>query len=129
MGLQERGPNPQGEGTGRTVLHRDISEMEMEMGGGSAKAIKKKKTALPWKCSHLGGGEDGKKRGSSNSGMGAPRWGEQVGGHTQDSGPLRPGCREGFLEQRVCRQAENRSYLAKSVPGSKVSVLEGCCQG
>ena len=59
----------------------------MEMGGGSAKAIKKKKTALPWKCSRLGGGEDGKKRGSSNSGMGTRGWGDQAGGHTQDSGP------------------------------------------
>lgn len=47
----------------------------MEMGGGSAKAIKKKKTALPWTCSHLGGGEDGKKRGSRKAVLALSRQG------------------------------------------------------
>ena len=76
-----------GGGVGYWEDRATLVRWRMEMGGGSAKAIKKKNTALPWNCSHLGGGEDGKKRGSSNSGMGTPRWGEQVGGHTQDSGP------------------------------------------
>ena len=75
----------------------------MEMGGGSAKAIKKKKTALPWKCSHLGGGEDGKKRGSRNSGMGTLGGGPGRRAHTGQR-TLSPLCWEGFLEQRGRRR-------------------------
>ena len=93
-------------------MEKKKKKKKMEMGGGSAKAIKKKKTALPWKCSHLGGGEDGKKRGSRNSGMGTLGGGPGRRAHTGQR-TLSPLCWEGFLEQRSCRQAENRSYLGK----------------
>lgn len=62
----------------------------MEMGGGSTKAIKKKKTALPWKCSHLGGERMARKEAAATEEWGPWGWGDQAGRGTHRTADPEP---------------------------------------
>lgn len=72
-----------------------------------------KKTALLWKCSHLGLG------GSAGVGVTVATTVElgPQGNTGQRAHPegrtLSLDCQEGFLEQRACQQEENWHYLGK----------------
>ena len=90
-----------------------ISEMENGDGRWECKSHKEEKDSSALELLTSWGRRGWQEKRQQQQWNGDPEVGGTGGRAHTGQWTLSPGCREGFLEQRMCRQAENRSYLGK----------------